>query len=221
MRERLALVKKLNSKTVFGHGLAVLVGIVTPLILANYFLVDPPQDSPEKGLRVESVVSTTFVAQGLVLPRSLPTRLRIPKINIDSAFVSPLDLETNGEIAVPSSDTKVGWYKHSPTPGELGPAVILGHVDSYIGPAVFFSLGQLKEGDDIFVDREDGSTAHFQVATLEKPKQSDFPTKRVYGNINHAGLRLITCTGLYLKEKQRYTNNLVVYARLVDEVKVR
>ncbi len=215
MNKNSAFVKNLNSKIVFNQGQVVLAGVFISLILASYFLTDLSKIESEKGLGVETATNTTSAVQGLILTSSLPTRLRIPKINIDTTFVTPLGLEASGEVAVPDSDTEVGWYKNSPTPGELGPAVILGHVDSYTGPAVFFYLGQLKEGDDIFIDREDGSTAHFQVVSLERPKQSEFPTERVYGNIDHAGLRLITCTGIYVKGKQRYTNNLIVYARLV------
>jgi sortase (surface protein transpeptidase) len=156
------------------------------------------------------------VLAGPTMSSSTPTTLRIPKLSISAPFTEPLGLLEDGEVAVPDSDTKVGWYKYSPTPGALGPAVILGHVDSYTGPAVFFYLGQLEPGDDIFVDREDGTTAHFKVESLERPRQAEFPTARVYGNIDHAGLRLITCSGLYVKGKQRYTHNLVVYARLVS-----
>ena len=153
---------------------------------------------------------------GPILSRSEPTRLRIPKIDIDTTFVVPLGLAPSGEVAVPDSDTEVGWYQYSPTPGELGPSVVLGHVDSYTGPAIFFYLGQLEPGDDVYIDRADGSTAHFIVEELERPKQSEFPTAKVYGNLNYAGLRLITCSGLYERGKQRYTHNLVVYARLVE-----
>ncbi len=160
--------------------------------------------------------SATIVQVGPALNKSEPLRLRIPKINIDTGFVAPLGLEPNNEVSVPDSDTEVGWYQYSPTPGEIGPAVILGHVDSKIGPAVFFSLGQVDEGDDIFVDRADGLVAHFKVERLERVKQSEFPTEAVYGNINYAGLRLITCSGVYSKGTQRYSHNLVVYARLVE-----
>ena len=89
-----------------------------------------------------------------------------------------------------------------------------GPVDT--GPAVFFSLGQLKIGDDIYIERADGTTVHFKVESMERPAQSDFPTARVYGDIDHAGLRLITCTGIYVRGTQRYTHNLIVYARLVE-----
>lgn len=153
---------------------------------------------------------------GYVMEAAVPSVLSIPKLKLETTFEEPLGLNPDGTAAVPESYTKVGWYKNGPTPGELGPAVILGHVDSFKGPAVFFSLGQLEVGDDIFVTREDGSTAHFVVSELERNQQSEFPTVKVYGDLNYAGLRLITCTGTFVKGEQRYTHNLIVYAKLVE-----
>ena len=153
---------------------------------------------------------------GPAMTESAPTKLSIPKLEIETIFQEPLGLAADGAIEVPKSYTQVGWYQHGPTPGEYGPSVILGHVDSVSGPGVFFSLGQLEAGDDVFVDRADGSTAHFKVEKLERYEQIAFPTAKVYGNIDHAGLRLITCSGIFKKGEQRYTHNLVVYAKLVE-----
>jgi len=155
------------------------------------------------------------VISGHTLPESDPMRLRISKINVDASFVE-LGLSPNNEIEVPKSFERVGWYVHGPTPGELGPAVVLGHVDSYQGPAVLFYLGQLEPGDTIEIDREDGTTATFRVDKLERYPQSNFPTSLVYGDIDHAGLRLITCSGSYDRQQQRYDQNLIVYASLVE-----
>ncbi len=149
------------------------------------------------------------------LPSSRPQRLRIPALHIDTGFV-PLGLDGNKEIEVPDSYTDVGWYTYGPTPGELGPAVVLGHVDSYTGPAVFYSLGQLQPGDQVEIEREDGTIAIFRVDELKRYSQDTFPTQEVYGNIDHAGLRLITCSGQYDRKEERYDRNLVVYASLID-----
>ncbi len=150
-----------------------------------------------------------------------PTRLRIPALAIDVPFSEPLGVTVEGEIEVPQAYDSVGWYRFGPTPGEVGPAVVLGHVDSYEGPAVFFSLGQLTPGDDIYIDREDGSVAHFIVMELSRHEQSEFPTRAVYGDIPYAGLRLITCTGTYQHSVERYTHNLVVFAKLNTQNKAR
>lgn len=207
------LFTRLKSAVYSNTGLLVLM--VLFVVSAGSYYYQYRTATSEMSTESSLVEPVTEVA-GPILTHSEPARIRIPKINIDTTFVAPLGLAANGEVAVPDSDTEVGWYQYSPTPGELGPSVVLGHVDSYTGPAVFFYLGQVEPGDDIYIDRADGSTAHFIVEELERPKQSEFPTARVYGNLNYAGLRLITCSGIYERGKQRYTHNLVVYARLVE-----
>lgn len=150
------------------------------------------------------------------LPESEPVRLRIPTIGVDALFEAPLGVDTDNEIQVPEAYDTVGWYKYGPTPGEIGPAVVLGHVDSYEGPAVLFSLGQLDIGDRIEIEREDGTTAVFEVEKMKKHPQSGFPTADVYSDLDYPGLRIITCTGVYDRGVQRYTHNLIVFAKLVE-----
>jgi sortase (surface protein transpeptidase) len=183
----------------------VVVGIVGASVIydSKYQTVEAP------------TTSGISVTEGITLPKSLPTRIRIPSIGVDAPFETPLGLTPAQEIEVPVGYETVGYYENGPTPGELGPAVILGHVDSYEGPAVFFSLGQLKDGDEIEIEREDGSVAIFAVTSLERHAQSGFPTEKVYSDTNHAGLRLITCTGVYDRNSLRYTHNLIVFAKLV------
>ncbi len=179
--------------------------------LGNGSDVVVPLDSVEE-MAVEEVSSST---PGL--PSSPPQLLRIPAVGIEAEFEGSLGLNYDGTVEVPDSFEEVGWYKHGPTPGELGPAVILGHVDSYQGPAVFYSLGQLEPGDEILIDREDGATAKFVVTKLSRHEQAGFPTAQVYGDIDHAGLRLITCTGVYSHATMRYSHNLIVFAEMVEE----
>lgn len=159
---------------------------------------------------------TTPLGLSNVLGSSSPVALRIPKINLTTGFELPLGVMPDGSVAVPQGYEQVGWYKYGPTPGEMGPAVILGHVDSYQGPAIFYNLRELTIGDEIYVDREDGSTATFIVTKIEQHPQSNFPTDAVYGNIDHAGLRLVTCAGTYNKGIARYSHNLIVYGRLKE-----
>lgn len=154
----------------------------------------------------------SLVQEGL--SHSVPNTLRIPAIDLETSFVTPLGLDEEGRAEVPDSYEKVGWYKYGPTPGEMGPAVILGHVDSYEGPAVFYSLGKLNPGDEIYIDRADGSTVTFVVDRVEKHSQESFPTAAVYGDLDYPGLRLITCTGIYSHETLRYSHNLIVYAKM-------
>lgn len=148
------------------------------------------------------------------LERSLPVRITAPSVYLDATFEPPLGLAEDGSADVPDSFEEVGWYKYSPTPGELGPAVIFGHVDSYKGPAVFFGIGRLAENDPIYITREDGTTATFRVVSIGRYEQQEFPKELVYGDIDHAGLRLITCSGVFDHGTQKYSHNTVVYARL-------
>ena len=189
---------------------AFVVGVValaTGLLYHPYFSVK----------QVEApALSATITPElvGAVMSKSQPTRIIIPKINLDVPFSAPLGLSSDGEVEVPNDYFSVGYYKNGPTPGELGPAVVLGHVDSKKGPAVFFSLGQLEIGDEIIIERADSTLATFVVTEMERNEQRDFPTKKVYGNLNYAGLRLITCSGIYGRDTMRYSHNLIVYGKL-------
>lgn len=190
----------------------VVLGLSVVLLLyAMFFGVRAPvAPLTDVGSRVESTGA-------LPLPRSAPTRLVIPALGIDVSFEGPLGLHADQTVEVPESFEMVGWYENGPIPGELGPAVILGHVDSKAGPAVFYSLGQLVPGDTIEVLREDGTTAKFKVTGLERYEQEGFPTELVYGNLTYPGLRLVTCSGVYDREEKRYSHNLVVYAALTED----
>lgn len=144
----------------------------------------------------------------------LPVSLRMPSIDTEAVFGEPLGVNDDYTIQVPESFEEVGWYQFGPVPGEQGPAVVLGHVDSYKGPAIFYRLGQLEVGDEVIIAREDGSTAVFIVERLERHEQSGFPTEKVYSDLEYPGLRLITCSGTYDRTSDRYSHNLIVFARL-------
>jgi len=148
--------------------------------------------------------------------RSAPVYISIPKIGLNTDFVPPLGLNDDRTVSVPDSYEEVGWYKNGVSPGEIGSSVILGHVDSYEGPAIFYKLGQLDERDEIEIEREDGTVATFVITDIERVSQSNFPTEKVYGDVDYAGLRLVTCTGIYNKGELRYSHNLIVYGELKD-----
>lgn len=146
-----------------------------------------------------------------------PERLRIPRIDVDTRLMD-LGLTARRELEVPplSRPRTAGWYDRSPVPGEVGPAVLAGHVDSRTGPAVFYRLRELHEGDRVVVDRSDGRTATFEVDRVEQVSKSAFPTKRVYGATPRPELRLITCGGAFDAEIGHYLANVVVYAHLTS-----
>ena len=142
-----------------------------------------------------------------------PVRIRIPAIGVDSGLMD-LGLQSDGSLEVPPEGFPAGWYTGAPTPGELGPAIIAGHVDWDGSPGVFFALRDLTPGAEIAVERGDGSTALFRVESVEQFPKGAFPTDAVYADIDHAGLRLITCGGSFDSQARSYSDNIVVFATL-------
>jgi sortase (surface protein transpeptidase) len=153
----------------------------------------------------------------LVLPASRPVSIAIPAIDVKAAVLR-LGRAADNTIEVPQPGRHyddAGWYRYSPTPGELGPSVIVGHVDSAKnGPSVFWRLGTLRKNDRVKVTRTDGSVATFEVDEVRLFRKKAFPTKLVYGNTDHAALRLITCGGPF-DSAGHYRDNVVVLASLV------
>jgi hypothetical protein len=168
-----------------------------------------------------TVVVPSFGAavKGPLLKPSPPVSISIPAINVNASPTQKLGLLPDGSIQVPPlEDTKAsGWYTGSPAPGVQGPSVILGHVDSAKnGPSVFYSLGKLKPGDEVAVNRQDGSVAVFKIDGVREYAKNQFPTEVVYGNLDHAGLRLITCGGTFDPRSGHYESNIVAFASLVS-----
>jgi sortase (surface protein transpeptidase) len=143
----------------------------------------------------------------------VPVRLRIPKINVDVALAS-LSLGAHGTLNAPPQWDVPGWYSGGPRPGEPGPAVIAGHVDSTSGPAVFFLLSRLRRGDVVYVSDRVGRIRRFVVDDIRSFPKNRFPTAFVYGPQPAPVLRLITCTGAFDSARHSYVDNLVVSAHL-------
>jgi len=173
------------------------------------------ESSPAPGTMSAAVPGATSapVVKTAQLARSTPVRLQIASIGVDSTLMS-LGLRTDGSMEVPAGGFPAGWYSGGPTPGQLGPAVIAGHVDMN-GPGVFYRLHDVKTGDQVTVTRADGTKPVFRVTRVEQFLKNQFPTKLVYGNIDHAGLRLITCGGTFNSQTGHYEDNLVVFADLI------
>lgn len=152
------------------------------------------------------------------LPRSAPTTIAIPRIGV-RAEIMTLGTNPDGTVQVPPLDQamKAGWYSPGASPGEVGNAVVVGHVDSAkLGPAVFFNLGALVRGDIIAVSRQDGSTATFTVDEVRSYPKTAFPAEQVYGPSGVPGLRVVTCGGVFDRTAGSYLDNIVVYARMTS-----
>lgn len=190
---------------------AVLLGIVgiTALVVG----VISQQSAPRPAMSIAPSSDVETVSKSSPdLGRSLPVKIDIPSIGVSSE-VKSVGKNPDGTIEVPVGKNydKAAWYKSSPTPGEIGAAVIIGHVDSVErGPSVFFRLGALKANDEISVKRADGKDIVYKVDAVKEYSKDDFPTEEVYGSSgNSTTLRLVTCGGDF--EVDDYTSNVVVY----------
>ena len=179
-----------------------------------------PTPTPTPARTSKSGSSSALKVVGPVMKASKPVSLAIPAIGVRSPLTLHLGQTAQRTIEVPAPGPhydEAGWYKYSPTPGALGPAVIVGHVDSAAnGPSVFYKLGGLSPGDKVRITRADGSVAVFAVDNVRAFEKSAFPTKLVYGNTDHAALRLITCGGAFDRDTGSYEENIVVLASLVS-----
>jgi sortase (surface protein transpeptidase) len=155
---------------------------------------------------------------GPILSKSIPVHLTIAAIGVSSDMLQ-LGLNPDRTVQVPplGRDSQPGWYQYSPAPGQLGPSIILGHVDSATyGPGVFFKLGALPRGATVSVTRADHQVAVFRVERVVEYPKDHFPTIDVYGNTDRAALRLITCGGTFDLSARSYEDNIVAYASLVS-----
>lgn len=153
------------------------------------------------------------VTTATAVPR--PVRVSIPAIGVNSPLIG-LGLQADGSLQVPATGFPAGWFTGGPAPGELGPAVLAGHVDWGGSPGVFYRLRDVVAGNLITVARQDGSTVVFRVSRMAKFAKNSFPTAAVYGNLDHAGLRVITCGGAFDHHARSYVDNIVVFADLVS-----
>jgi hypothetical protein len=205
--------RRIVEGTAWAAGLAVLAGIATFLVggspqPGHAFWVDPVwtvTPVPGGGPCVfEPCAEPTYTGE--------PTRLRIASIGVD-AGLEQLALDGKRQLTPPKSYTKAGWWREGVLPGEAGPAVVAGHVDSYTGPAVFHRLHTLKSGDVIEIQRG-VAWISFVVTSVEQYAKNRFPTAKVYQPTPGAELRLITCGGDFDSARRSYRDNIVVYAVL-------
>ena len=174
----------------------------------------PPSQGPSAAPSA-APSATRSLGQAAPVARSTPVTLRIPAIGVSLAL-STLGLNPDGTAQVPARDQQPGWFRLGPAPGQLGSAVILGHVDDDKGPAAFYRLRTLRPGDTVDVGLADGRVAHFAVRTVATYLKTQFPARLVYASHGYAALQLVTCGGQFDSTSGHYLSNVVAYTSLVS-----
>lgn len=212
-----------TSRATYRRRRAATAGAVV-LLLALCSIVtlrrDPPAEpaSPRPPAATDATGSQPPPGPGRPAPDpTVPVALRIPAIGV-SVSVSSLGLNRDGTVEVPTNYDLAGWFRMGPTPGQLGSAVILGHVDSYRGPAVFFRLRLLKPGDRVEVTSADGTVRTFLVRAVQTYPKKQFPARLVYGSHGYSALQLVTCGGELDTRTRSYRSNVVAYTALEGSI---
>ncbi|MBC3840953.1 class F sortase [Streptacidiphilus sp. 4-A2] len=210
----------------------VAVGIVGVMTSAGWLIYDgsqtsqPPQPIGSDAFPIATASAWTLpsavpsVSAGrapaiLPMASSAPTRIKIPTIDVNAPVI-PLGQDAAGHLQTPPENDRnlAGWYSAGPAPGSAGNAVMDGHVDTRVGPAVFYNLGALRKKDPIEIDRRDGTVALFTIDAVEVYRKNSFPDQQVYGPSHDPELHVITCGGAFSK-RSGYQSNVVVYAHMV------
>jgi sortase (surface protein transpeptidase) len=175
-------------------------------------LLSPPSTSPDRSPEeVAAPPAPVALTSPVTRTVAAPARVTIPAIGVDSTLTE-LGVDPAGALVPPADFAQAGWFAAGPAPGEVGPAVLAGHVDDYRGPAVFFRLEELAPGDRVEVTDRDGQALGFTVTRVAEYPKSDFATAEVYGPTTGPELRLITCGGAFDRSRRSYTDNVVVFA---------
>ena len=188
-----------------------------PLVLLALVLTACGEASPPPEPAMPSTGGTPAPptsATALARAPSPPVHIAIPAIGVSAAVVR-LGLNADGSLQVPGDFDVAGWFTGGPAPGETGPAVITGHIDSHRGPAVFYRLRELRPDQEVTVARRDGSSVRFAVDGVAQYPKDAFPTEAVFGPAPEPLLRLITCGGAFDRSRRSYRDNIVVTARQV------
>ncbi len=195
---------------------AGVAALLTVAVVAGCSVDPAPAPPPSVSAPGSVAPSSAAAAPGALVPmaRSTPVRVQIPAIGVDSTLMQ-LGLQADGSLQVPPVGFPAGWYTGAPTPGELGPAILAGHVDWGGHPGVFYHLRDLQPDAEVTITRQDGTAAVFRVTHVNQYPKDQFPTQVVYGDIDHPGLRLITCGGSFDRQTRNYDDNIVAFADLV------
>ncbi|WP_372672072.1 class F sortase [Amycolatopsis kentuckyensis] len=200
-----------------GYWIALIVALLAALVVLALTLGGGPEPTTAQPPPAQPVAVNPEPADAVAaLPKSDPVSIDIPKIGAHSSLV-PLGVNADNTIQVPPVTTplQAGWYTYAPTPGEVGPAIVLGHVDGNHQKGIFFRLKELTPGDRVSIARADGTTALFEVTKVHQVPKQEFEKEGVYDDTAGPELRLITCGGVFDRSAHNYVDNIVVYAHLI------
>ncbi|MFJ7210186.1 class F sortase [Amycolatopsis sp. NPDC098790] len=199
-----------------GYLIALIVALLAALVVLALTLGGDPEPSTAQPPPARPVAVDPAPGAVAALPKSDPVSIDIPKIGAHSSLV-PLGVNADNTIQVPPVTTplQAGWYTYAPTPGEVGPAIVLGHVDGNHQKGIFFRLKELTAGDRVSIARADGTTALFEVTKVHQVPKQEFEGEGVYDDTAGPELRLITCGGVFDRSAHNYVDNIVVYAHLI------
>jgi sortase (surface protein transpeptidase) len=209
-----------RTKALIGAGIVVVlavggIGIGTHLAVARPTPPTAAQLKPGDAGKFQNPVTDATPA-ATPTARLTAVRVQIPSIKVDTKLIG-LDLKPGtNQLKAPLDFNVAGWYEYGTVPGDIGPAVIDGHVDSPTAPGVFLHLSQLKAGDQILVTLSNHTVKTFVVTHLEAAPKTNFPTQAVYGPTPTPQLRVITCDGIFDHATGHYLDNLVVFAALAS-----
>ncbi len=155
-----------------------------------------------------------------VIPYGAPVRLRIPRIGVATKLEST-SIDSKGILESPKDPKKAGWYRNGPMPGQPGNAIIVGHVDWYDGPAVFYRLSRLRKGDIVEVVNDYKITLRFRVTEVRSYANGSAPLNKIAGRTKHTHLNLVTCGGSYNRSAKNYSHRIVAYTELIQRIKLK
>jgi hypothetical protein len=212
---RQATRRPLTAAVLLSGVLAMVIAIVGLLVLAGR-PGHPPGSAGAAAAGLAPLGKLPPLMEPMTLAAAPPVALQIPAIGVRTRLVQ-LGITRQGTLQVPSSPSVAGWYTGSPRPGEIGSSIIAGHIDSYLGPGVFYRLRELHPGDRIYVLQADGKSAVFRVTAVHQYPKAHFPEAAVFGPVPDAELRLITCGGTFDYARRSYLSNIVVYSTEVSQ----
>jgi hypothetical protein len=202
--------RPLRAAVLLGSVLAMAITVAGLLVLGGR-PAHPPGTASAAPQGLTPLGTLPPLPKPVTLTAALPVALQIPAIGMRTRLIR-LGITPQGTLQVPSSPSVAGWYTGSPRPGEIGSSIIAGHIDSYLGPGVFFRLRELHPGNRIYVRQADGRSAVFQVTAVHQYPKAHFPAASVYGPVPDAELHLITCGGTFDYATHSYLSNIVVYS---------